>query len=121
MNFSNEDIIDGHRHWDTFTFGLIQLQYEDSGSEFCDEDALRKGSLPTVAALKAHRLDLSEIFFSNEEYYRKLEALKKAHLQTMADLESMYQEKLLLNSTEAAEVRETGPRWGTLVCVYGHL
>ncbi|XP_029707380.1 protein FAM161A isoform X2 [Takifugu rubripes] len=45
-----------------------------------------------------------------EEYYRKLEELKKAHLQTMADLESMYQEKLLLNSTEAAEVLETGPR-----------
>lgn len=121
MNFRNKDRIDGHRHWDAFTFGLIQLQYEDSGSEFCDEDALRKGSLPTVAALKAHRLDLSEIFFSNEEYYRKLEELKKAHLQTMADLESMYQEKLLLNSTVAAEVLETGPRWGTLVCVYGHL
>ncbi|XP_029707379.1 protein FAM161A isoform X1 [Takifugu rubripes] len=87
-----------------------ELQYEDSGSEFCDEDALRKGSLSTVAVLKAHRPDLSEIFFSNEEYYRKLEELKKAHLQTMADLESMYQEKLLLNSTEAAEVLETGPR-----------
>eukprot|EP00066_Takifugu_rubripes_P021764 XP_011611030.1 PREDICTED: protein FAM161A [Takifugu rubripes] len=84
-----------------------ELQYEDSGSEFCDEDALRKGSLSTVAVLKAHRPDLSEIFFSNEEYYRKLEELKKAHLQTMADLESMYQEKLLLNSTEAAERQQT--------------
>lgn len=71
-----------------------------------------------MAALKGHRLDLSEIFFSNKEYYRKLEELKKAHLQTMADLESMYQQKLLLKSTEAPEVLETGPRWGTLVCLW---
>lgn len=92
------------------TFGLFQLDYEDSG----DEDALRKGSPPTMAALKARRLDLSEIFFSNEEYYRKLEELKKAHLQTMADLESMYQQKLLLKATQAPEtaVLETGARWG---------
>uniref|UniRef100_A0A8C7YVS9 Protein FAM161A n=1 Tax=Oryzias sinensis TaxID=183150 RepID=A0A8C7YVS9_9TELE len=40
------------------------------------------------------RLDLSEIFFSNEEYYSKLEELKRAHERTMAELESMYQQKL---------------------------
>ena len=58
-------------------------------------------------------MDLSHIFFSNEEYYRKLEELKEAHLQTMADLESMYQQKLLLRSSEgpAPGGPETGARW----------
>uniref|UniRef100_A0A8C7YWJ7 FAM161 centrosomal protein A n=1 Tax=Oryzias sinensis TaxID=183150 RepID=A0A8C7YWJ7_9TELE len=46
------------------------------------------------------RLDLSEIFFSNEEYYSKLEELKRAHERTMAELESMYQQKLQLRSSE---------------------
>ncbi|KAF3852701.1 hypothetical protein F7725_006056 [Dissostichus mawsoni] len=46
------------------------------------------------------RLDLSEIFFSNEEYYSKLEELKKAHLRTMAELESMYRRKLQLKASE---------------------
>lgn len=44
------------------------------------------------------RLDLSEIFFSNEEYYSKLEELKKAHVRTMAELESMYHRKLQLKT-----------------------
>lgn len=63
-----------------------------------------------AAAHQADRLDLSQIFFSNEEYYRKLEELKRAHLQTMADLESMYQQKLLLQPAEAAA------RWAGSVC-----
>nr|XP_057941229.1 protein FAM161A isoform X2 [Doryrhamphus excisus] len=46
------------------------------------------------AAAPAERMDLREIFFSNEEYYSKLEELKKAHLRTMAELESMYHHKL---------------------------
>uniref|UniRef100_A0A3Q4GNE0 Uncharacterized protein n=1 Tax=Neolamprologus brichardi TaxID=32507 RepID=A0A3Q4GNE0_NEOBR len=50
------------------------------------------------------RLDLSQIFFSNEEYYSKLEELKKAHLHTMAELESMYQQKLQLKSMEPLDV-----------------
>ncbi|XP_077574668.1 protein FAM161A [Stigmatopora nigra] len=44
------------------------------------------------------RVDLRNIFFSNEEYYRKLEELKKAHLRTMAELESMYHRKLQLQT-----------------------
>uniref|UniRef100_A0A3Q2TYW7 Protein FAM161A n=1 Tax=Fundulus heteroclitus TaxID=8078 RepID=A0A3Q2TYW7_FUNHE len=58
-------------------------------------------------------LDLSKIFFSNEEYYSKLEELKKAHLRTMAELESMYQQKLQLKSTEPLDVAalELGHRW----------
>nr|XP_023680730.1 protein FAM161A isoform X2 [Paramormyrops kingsleyae] len=38
--------------------------------------------------------DLQEFCLSNEEYYRKLEELKQAHLQTMAELEGMYRHKL---------------------------
>lgn len=67
---------------------------------------------------RADRLDLSEIFFSNEEYYSKLEELKRAHLRTMAELESMYRRKLLLKSTEPLDVAslETGHRWGRGYC-----
>ena len=50
------------------------------------------------------RLDLSGIFFSNEEYYSKLEELKKAHLRTMAELEGMYRRKLQLKCMEPLDV-----------------
>ncbi|XP_059903107.1 protein FAM161A [Gadus macrocephalus] len=40
---------------------------------------------------------LREIFFSNQEYYGKLEELKRAHLRTMAELENMYRKKLQLS------------------------
>lgn len=67
-----------------------------------------------MAGYRADRLDLSEIFFSNEEYYSKLEELKRAHLRTMAELESMYRRKLQLRSAERldAATLETGHRWG---------
>uniref|UniRef100_A0A3P9Q9T6 Protein FAM161A n=1 Tax=Poecilia reticulata TaxID=8081 RepID=A0A3P9Q9T6_POERE len=52
----------------------------------------------------ADYLDLSKIFFSNEEYYSKLEELKKAHLRTMAELESMYQQKLQLRSMDPLDM-----------------
>uniref|UniRef100_A0A8D0BDZ7 Protein FAM161A n=1 Tax=Salvator merianae TaxID=96440 RepID=A0A8D0BDZ7_SALMN len=39
-------------------------------------------------------LDLSKMYLSNQEYYLKLEELKNAHLETMAKLEKMYQNKL---------------------------
>ncbi|XP_062390815.1 protein FAM161A [Sardina pilchardus] len=41
-------------------------------------------------------IDLREFYFSNEEYYRKLEQLKAAHLHTMSQLEQMYRKKLEL-------------------------
>ncbi|XP_007437000.1 protein FAM161A [Python bivittatus] len=41
-------------------------------------------------------LDLSNMYLSNQEYYLKLEELKNAHLETMAKLENMYQNKLFL-------------------------
>ncbi|KAF7645992.1 hypothetical protein LDENG_00195320, partial [Lucifuga dentata] len=53
-------------------------------------------------------VNLSEIFFSNEEYYSKLEELKKAHLRTMAELESMYLRKLELRSLEPVDTALDG-------------
>lgn len=43
-----------------------------------------------------NQLDFKEFVFSNKEYYRKLEELKNAHLDTMAQLERMYQNKMKL-------------------------
>ncbi|XP_021412954.2 protein FAM161A [Oncorhynchus mykiss] len=82
-----------------------ELQYDDSGSEYGDGDAPGKGS-PLI--IKDYRvtgdhIDLREFYFSNEEYYRKLEELKRAHLRTMAELEGMYRKKLELKSTPPSE------------------
>ncbi|XP_071385991.1 protein FAM161A [Centroberyx affinis] len=79
-----------------------EVEYEDSGSEFSEEDSPGKGSPPMMKDYRAagDHINLSKIFFSNEEYYSKLEELKKAHLRTMAELESMYRKKLQLQSTE---------------------
>ncbi|XP_076584809.1 protein FAM161A [Chaetodon auriga] len=87
-----------------------ELEYEDSGSDFCDEECLGKGGPLMMTDYRA--ADLSEIFFSNEEYYSKLEELKKAHLRTMAELESMYRQKLQLKSMEPLDmaVLEMGHR-----------
>lgn len=87
------------------------MEYDDSGSDFCDTDCVGKGDFLQVAGCRADRLDLSQIFFSNEEYYSKLEELKKAHLRTMAELENMYRRKLLLKSTERLDADGTGSRW----------
>ncbi|XP_033944612.1 protein FAM161A [Pseudochaenichthys georgianus] len=79
-----------------------EREYEDSGSDFCEEDYVGRGGALMLTDYRAagDRLDLSEIFFSNEEYYSKLEELKKAHLRTMAELESMYRRKLQLKASE---------------------
>uniref|UniRef100_A0A3Q2E9Y4 FAM161 centrosomal protein A n=1 Tax=Cyprinodon variegatus TaxID=28743 RepID=A0A3Q2E9Y4_CYPVA len=83
-----------------------ELEYEEMGSDFCHEDYLEKGVPHIRSGHKAAGgfLDLSKIFFSNEEYYSKLEELKKAHLRTMAELESMYQQKLQLKSMEPLDM-----------------
>lgn len=54
-------------------------------------------------------LDLTDLFFSNEEYYGKLEELKRAHVDTVAELEHMYRRKLQLRGLEPV-----GPRWDIL-------
>ncbi|XP_075993038.1 protein FAM161A [Genypterus blacodes] len=78
-----------------------ELDYKDS----CDEDCVGKGASALLMdyGMSRDRVNLSEIFFSNEEYYRKLEELKKAHLRTMAELESMYLRKLELRSLEPGD------------------
>ncbi|XP_051939734.1 protein FAM161B isoform X2 [Hippocampus zosterae] len=50
-------------------------------------------------AAPGERADPRRVFVSNEEYYGKLEELKKAHLRTMAELESMYRCKLRLRAS----------------------
>lgn len=102
------------------TFDPSQLEYEDSGSDLCDEIYAGKGGpgATTDRAAAGERLDLSEIFFSNEEYYSKLEELKKAHLRTMAELENMYRRKLQLKAMETLDptlLETPGHRWAAVV------
>lgn len=54
-------------------------------------------------------VDFSGIYYSNEEYFRKLEELKAAHMETMAKLEKMYQNKLNLNEFQTMITREEAP------------
>nr|XP_025724497.1 protein FAM161A-like isoform X2 [Callorhinus ursinus] len=51
-------------------------------------------------------VELSDIYHSNEEYFRKLEELKAAHLETMSKLEKMYQNKLNLKEVQPVIIRE---------------
>ncbi|XP_004397779.1 PREDICTED: protein FAM161A isoform X2 [Odobenus rosmarus divergens] len=51
-------------------------------------------------------VEFSDIYHSNEEYFRKLEELKAAHLETMAKLEKMYQNKLNLKEVQPVIIRE---------------
>lgn len=89
------------------------MEYEDSGSEICDSECRGRGDSMLVGGYRADRLDLREIFFSNEEYYSKLEELKRAHLRTMAELESLYRRKLKMQTAEYLDTAtlEAGHRW----------
>ncbi|XP_008160671.2 protein FAM161A isoform X2 [Eptesicus fuscus] len=51
-------------------------------------------------------VDFSDIYHSNEEYFRKLEELKTAHMETMAKLEKMYQNKLNLQKVQPVIIRD---------------
>ncbi|XP_062304048.1 protein FAM161A [Osmerus eperlanus] len=75
-----------------------EMEYDDSGSELGEGDAPGKGSPLMIKDYRVtgDHIDLREFYFSNEEYYRKLEELKRSHLCTMAELESMYRKKLEL-------------------------
>ncbi|KAK7161205.1 hypothetical protein R3I94_004019 [Phoxinus phoxinus] len=78
----------------------------DSGSELLADDPPAKDS--NTLLIKDYRvtgdhIDLREFYFSNQEYYRKLEQLKTAHLQTMAELELMYRKKLDLKGVSDAD------------------
>uniref|UniRef100_A0A8C7W8Z7 Uncharacterized protein n=1 Tax=Oncorhynchus mykiss TaxID=8022 RepID=A0A8C7W8Z7_ONCMY len=64
----------------------------------------RQMSLHVLMSVDSHKpMFFSNFYFSNEEYYRKLEELKRAHLRTMAELEGMYRKKLELKSTPPSE------------------
>ncbi|XP_041273208.1 protein FAM161A [Onychostruthus taczanowskii] len=55
--------------------------------------------------------DFSKMHNSNQEYYLKLEELKNAHMETMAKLESMYQNKLYLKGVQALDkTNDTSPK-----------
>ncbi|XP_068042212.1 protein FAM161A isoform X2 [Anomalospiza imberbis] len=56
-------------------------------------------------------IDFSKMYNSNQEYYLKLEELKNAHMETMAKLESMYENKLYLKGVQALDKRnDTSPK-----------
>uniref|UniRef100_A0A3B5Q1F9 Protein FAM161A n=1 Tax=Xiphophorus maculatus TaxID=8083 RepID=A0A3B5Q1F9_XIPMA len=106
--------VDPHTKAPLASYERERLEYEDLGSDFFYEDYLGKED-PRMGGghhrAAADYLDLSKIFFSNEEYYSKLEELKKAHLRTMEELESMYQQKLQLSTVVLVVVQF----WGTLL------
>lgn len=51
-----------------------------------------------------------QVYFSNQEYYTRLEELKRTHLRNMADLEKMYisQERVLEEGHGRGDDREDG-------------
>ncbi|XP_075391766.1 protein FAM161A isoform X1 [Tenrec ecaudatus] len=54
-------------------------------------------------------LNFADVHHSNAEYFRKLEELKAAHVETMAKLEKMYQNKLNLKGIQPVIIRENEP------------
>ncbi|KAM6179168.1 protein FAM161A isoform 2-T2 [Erethizon dorsatum] len=54
-------------------------------------------------------VSFSDLCHSNEEYFKKLEELKAAHIETMAKLEKMYQNKLNLKEVRPVTSREDVP------------
>ncbi|XP_045150123.1 protein FAM161A isoform X2 [Echinops telfairi] len=55
-------------------------------------------------------VNFSDVHHSNAEYFRKLKELKAAHVETMAKLEKMYQNKLNLKGIQPVIIRENDPR-----------
>lgn len=49
---------------------------------------------------------LSDIYHSNEQYFRKLQELKTSHKEIMAKLEKMHQNKLNLKEVQPVILRE---------------
>ncbi|XP_061626152.1 protein FAM161A isoform X1 [Phyllopteryx taeniolatus] len=89
------------------TYADNRDDYQDKEDQAAYEEACNKRGVATPTAKDwraagGDRVNLRNIFFSNEEYYSKLEELKKAHLRTMAELESMYHHKLQLRANNTA-------------------
>ncbi|XP_074805631.1 protein FAM161A isoform X2 [Natator depressus] len=64
---------------------------------------------PTVSGDCEDWIDFPEMCHSNQEYYLKLEELKNAHLETMAKLENMYQNKLHLKGVQPLDNKDAAP------------
>ncbi|MFT7807096.1 protein FAM161A [Arapaima gigas] len=79
------------------------LDYGDGGGDTRSESPLM---IKDYRVSRDH-INLREFYFSNEEYYKKLEELKRAHLQTMAELEVMYREKMGIDGA-APQDKECG-------------
>ncbi|MGH0139453.1 UNVERIFIED_CONTAM: hypothetical protein FKN15_063916 [Acipenser sinensis] len=77
---------------------MYNRYYEKENESECDSDTeeMESSFLLKDYRVPGNQLDFKEFVFSNKEYYRKLEELKNAHLDTMAQLERMYQNKMKL-------------------------
>lgn len=51
-------------------------------------------------------MNFSDIYHSDEEYFRKLKDLKAVHEETMSKLEKMYQDKLNIKDIQAGFIRD---------------
>lgn len=57
----------------------------------CSEEGKGNQGVRSSLSLEIYGLEREQqVFFSNQEYYRRLEELKSAHLRNMAELERMY-------------------------------
>ncbi|KAJ7987445.1 hypothetical protein DPEC_G00326550 [Dallia pectoralis] len=66
-------------------------EFDDADSEDGFDVMQRSLSLEEGYGMgKEWRSGLQRVYFSNQEYYQKLEDLKRTHLRNMADLEKMY-------------------------------
>ncbi|XP_030413716.1 protein FAM161A isoform X2 [Gopherus evgoodei] len=64
---------------------------------------------PTLSGDCEDWIDFPKMCHSNQEYYLKLEELKNAHLETMAKLENMYQNKLHLKGVQPLDNKDAAP------------
>ncbi|XP_074920540.1 protein FAM161A isoform X2 [Chelonoidis abingdonii] len=64
---------------------------------------------PTLSGDCEDWIDFPKMSHSNQEYYLKLEELKNAHLETMAKLENMYQNKLHLKGVQPLDNKDAAP------------
>ncbi|XP_038947696.1 protein FAM161A isoform X7 [Rattus norvegicus] len=55
-------------------------------------------------------MNFSDIYHSDEEYFRKLKDLRAAHAEAMVKLEKMYQDKLTMKDIQAALVGDDSSR-----------
>ncbi|XP_036903901.1 protein FAM161A isoform X1 [Sturnira hondurensis] len=96
---------------------VAALEEEEEEEEEEDHKAVRRApaltNFNTISGMNKQPcisyedpVDFSDIYHSNEEYFRKLEELKAAHMETMAKLEKMYQNKLKLKEVQPVIIRE---------------